>query len=164
MRPCWAAAVRPRALPGQKISDHRHVIDHTGSTRLPTSTICDKYGSGPCRTLPTRIPYAEREPATSRVGPMVLFDLRPSRTNWPRALPGGVHKKFSILFVQSVLYYHQRAPGWADPGRIMKINTQICCGQTVHLPDDTGSKGMALAAWVSAQKIILRHLLKGVSK
>jgi len=35
---------------------------------------------------------------------------------WVRHCPR-VHKKFSILFVQSVLYYYQRAPGWADPGR-----------------------------------------------
>ena len=32
--------------------------------------------------------YAEREPATSREGPMVSFDHRPSGTNWLPALPG----------------------------------------------------------------------------
>ena len=37
---------------------------------------------------PGQARYAEREPATSRVGPMVLFDHRPTRTNWPPALPG----------------------------------------------------------------------------
>ena len=36
---------------------------------------------------PGQARYAEREPATSRAGPMVLFDHRPARTNWPSALP-----------------------------------------------------------------------------
>ena len=39
-------------------------------------------------TLYFRISYAEREPATSRVGPMVLFNHQTIRTNWPPALPG----------------------------------------------------------------------------
>ena len=34
------------------------------------------------------IKYAEREPATSRERPMVLFALRPTRANWLSALPG----------------------------------------------------------------------------
>ena len=33
--------------------------------------------------------YAEREPATSRAGPMVLFDHRPTRTNWHRHCRSG---------------------------------------------------------------------------
>ena len=37
---------------------------------------------------PGQARYAERILATSREGPMVLFNHRPARTNWPRALPG----------------------------------------------------------------------------
>ena len=51
-------------------------------------------------------------------GPHVFYstvDQQNVRQFGPR--PCRVHKKFSILFVQSVLYCYQRAPGWADPGR-----------------------------------------------
>ena len=41
---------------------------------------------------PGQARYAEREPATSRAGPMVLFDHRPARTNWPSALPTYISK------------------------------------------------------------------------
>ena len=100
------------------------------------STVC---GGG--RKRPTvRIPYAEREPATGRERPMALFNHRPARTNWVRALPG-VHKKFSILFVQSVLYYHQRAPGWADPGRKKQKNANIFAGSPTIYQTIQGQRG-----------------------
>ena len=133
-------------------SDRRRRQFGIGSVNLPIEV---KFSDGTPGTafppLGVRISYAEREPATSRVGPMVLFNHQTIRTNWLRALPGvpyrsnsirraeasdrsggfcspfgshnpsvtslspgtagRVHKKFSILFVQSVLYYHQRAPG-----------------------------------------------------
>ena len=59
----------------------------------------------------------------------------------------GVHKKFSILFVQTVLYCIQRAPDRAVPGKREREIRERLRGQRCHLPDDTGSKGMGLAAW-----------------
>ena len=41
-----------------------------------------------------RIPYAEREPATSRVGPMVLFNHRPTRTKCQRRLAAKIPRFF----------------------------------------------------------------------
>ena len=44
-----------------------------------------------------------------------------------------VHKKFSILFVQSVLYCDQRAPDWAAPGKIQKKYANIYAGrEAIH--------------------------------
>ena len=57
--------------------------------------------------------YAEREPATSRVGPMVLFDHRPTRTNWPPALPGKnppFPEKRGIFHTNCSTQYAEREP------------------------------------------------------
>ena len=49
----------------------------------------------PGTAFPTvRIPYAEREPATSREGPMVSFNHRPVRTNCQRPLAAKIPRFF----------------------------------------------------------------------
>ena len=52
-----------------------------------------------------------------------------------------VHKKFSILFVQTVLYYHQRAPGWADPGRYKKKYAMDFAGRKTIYQTIQGQRG-----------------------
>ena len=64
---------------------------------------------------PGQARYAEREPATSRVGPMVLFDHRPTRTNWLPALPGDRSGSFTRL--KSSKMYQSRAWPPALPGK-----------------------------------------------
>ena len=53
----------------------------------------------------------------------------------------GVHKKFSILFVQTVLYYYQRAPGWADPGRYKKKYAMDFAGRKTTYQTIQGQRG-----------------------
>ena len=43
-----------------------------------------------------------------------------------------------------------------------KRNTRAFCGQRDHLPDDSGSKGMALAAWNLCAFLAYTPVLKGV--
>ena len=65
---------------------------------------------GQCHTpyeIDAKIPfcssqYAEREPATSREGPMVLFDHRPARTNCQRRLAAKRTAAFAaVLFISN---------------------------------------------------------------
>ena len=53
----------------------------------------------------------------------------------------GVHKKFSILFVQSVLYCYQRAPDWADPGKIQKKYANVYAGRKAIYQTIRGQRG-----------------------
>ena len=84
--------------------NHIHLLVH-----IDREEICGAAGTS--RTpSPTGLTY--------HAGPHVFYstvDQQNVRQFGPR--PCRVHKKFSILFVQSVLYCYQRAPGWADPGR-----------------------------------------------
>ena len=94
-------------------------------------------GSTPCHThSPTRtMPDPTYNPG------------RPPHQLQFGSTPCVVHKKFSILFVQTVLYCDQRVPDRAVPGKSEKEIRECLRGQRGHLPDDTGSKGMGLAAW-----------------
>ena len=50
--------------------------------------------NGQCPFPTVRIPYAEREPATNREGPMVSFNHRPARTNCQRPLAAKIPRFF----------------------------------------------------------------------
>ena len=157
--PCIGTPGRARR-PAPTPSNQNHarpqpVPDHTCFTRLNSGTISDSIGPRPVPPHPNpRLQPVPDHTCSTRLPTSTISDSIGTA-------PCAVHKKFSILFVQSVIYYLQRAPGWADPGRILREIRNIC-GQISHPPDDSGSMGMALAASDSCAKWFLRHLSKGV--
>ena len=110
---CVGGVITP---PYKGFSNSIRRADHSDQSSGPNGLIRPPGHQNELAPGPAR--YAERKLATSRVSPMALFAHQGIRTNW--LWPRPVHKKFSILFVQSVIYYHQRAPGWADPGNKKK--------------------------------------------
>ena len=55
--------------------------------------------------------------------------------------PCVVHKKFSILFVQSVLYCYQRAPDRANPGKTQKKYANVYAGRDAIYQTIRGQRG-----------------------
>ena len=64
---------------------------------------------------------------------------------WLRALPGGFIKKL-VYFLCKVCFTVISVRRDGQTRAEKKRNTRAFCGQRDHLPDDSGSKGMALAA------------------
>ena len=113
------------------------------------------------RALPT---FPPRSPAAAR--PYVFYscnDKHNVRTACQRALPAGFTKN-SVYFLCKVCYTIISVRRDGQTRADEKEKTQTFCGQTDHLPDDTGSKGMALAAWNSCAFLRKLELMKGVYK
>ena len=106
-----------------------------------------KLGGGGNAARPTvRIPYAERKLATGRAvsARLTARKIHQSRV-WLRALPGGFIKNL-VYFLCKVCYTVISVRRDGQTRAEKKRNTRAFCGQRDHLPDDSGSKGMALAA------------------
>ena len=106
---------------------------------LQAKSISHEFGSGPCPIDTSRLRPRPDHTCFTRLSISRMYDsLAPG--------PAGFTKNL-VYFLCKVCYTVISVRRDGQTRAEKKRNTRAFCGQRDHLPDDSGSKGMALAAW-----------------